>query len=315
MIYVKIKLFKQRGNMFDIIKQNILKRYSIEELSEIYGVSLPNREEILQKIKNVNSEKIEASCYDVLNKNSFVKASGEKCYIKVSKEENLLVIEKKMGLLQRLILMLMMFINGILEKINAFIDGLILKIKLKIPANLLNIVLAIFSILSALIFLPFLILKAIINIFVIVRNSMASGGILGLIIGIIVGIFSFFFQLFLILIATLLAPIINKVVDGLILRDCIKKMIIGHFVIDNIIDSKAVVSPNMVTKIDYEIKSTLLGKEKLYIIIKEGEGRVSIMDRIKALIVPTYFVNKQTVIVTDVSNQDKFDNVFKINNK
>ena len=135
MIYVKIKLFKQRGNMFDIIKQNILKRYSIEELSEIYGVSLPNREEILQKIKNVNSEKIEASCYDVLNKNSFVKASGEKCYIKVSKEENLLVIEGKMGILQRLILMLMMFINGILEKINAFFDGLILKIKLKIQES------------------------------------------------------------------------------------------------------------------------------------------------------------------------------------
>ena len=314
MIYVKIKLFKQRGNMFDIIKQNILKRYSIEELSEIYGVSLPNREEILQKIKNVNSEKIEASCYDVLNKNSFVKASGEKCYIKVSKEENLLVIEGKMGILQRLILMLMMFINGILEKINAFFDGLILKIKLKIPANLLNIVLAIFSILTALIFVPFLILKAIINIFVVARNMM-GGGILGLIIGIIVGIFLFFFQLFLILIATLLAPVINKVVDGLILRDCIKKMIIGHFVIDNIIDGVAVVSPNMVTKVDYEIKSTLLGKEKLYIIIKEGEGKVSIVDRIKSLLVPTYFVNKQTVIVTDVSNQDKFDNVFNINNK
>ncbi len=300
--------------MFDIIKQNILKRYSIEKLSEIYGVSLPNREEIFKKIQNINSERIESNCYDVLNKNSFVKASGEKCYVKVSKEENLLVIEKKMGLLQRLILMLMMFINGILDKINAFLDGLILKIKSKIPVNLQNIVLAIFSIISALIFLPFLILKAIINIFASARNMM-GGGILGLIIGIIVGIFLFFFQLFLILIATLLSPVINKVVDGLILRDCIKKMIIGHFVIDNIIDGKAVVSPNMVTKIDYEIKSTLLGKEKLYIIIKEGEGRVSIMDRIKALLVPTYFVNKQTVIVTDVSNQDKFDNVFKINNK
>lgn len=300
--------------MFDIIKQNILKRYSIEKLSEIYGVSLPNREEIFQKIQNVNSERIDANCYDVLNKNSFVKASGEKCYVKVSREENLLVIEKKMGLLQRLLLMLMMFINGILDKINAFFDGLILKIKLKIPANLLNIVLGIFSILTALIFVPFLILKAIINIFVSARNMM-SGGILGLIIGIIVGIFLFFFQLFLILIATLLAPVINKVVDGLMLRDCIKKMIIGHFVIDNIIDGMAVVSPNMVTKVDYEIKSTLLGKEKLYIIIKEGEGKVSIMDRIKSLLVPTYFVNKQTVIVTDVSNQDKFDNVFKVNNK
>lgn len=210
--------------------------------------------------------------------------------------------------------MIMMFINGILDKINAFLDGLILKIKLKIPANLLNIVLAIFSILTALIFVPFLILKAIINIFVVARNMM-GGGILGLIIGIIVGIFLFFFQLFLILIATLLAPVINKVVDGLILRDCIKKMIIGHFVIDNIIDGVAVVSPNMVTKVDYEIKSTLLGKEKLYIIIKEGEGKVSIVDRIKSLLVPTYFVNKQTVIVTDVSNQDKFDNVFNINNK
>ncbi len=301
--------------MFDIIKQNILKRYSIEKLSEIYGVSLPHREEILQKIQNVNSERIEANCYDVLNKNSFLKASGEKCYIRASREENLLVIEKKMGLLQRLLLMLMMFINGILDKINAFFDGLILKIKLKIPANLLNIVLAIFSILSALIFLPFLILKAIINIFVIARNNMTGGGILGLLIGIIVGIFLFFFQLFLILIATLLAPVINKVVDGLILRDCIKKMIIGHFVIDNIIDGVAVVSPNMVTKVDYEIKSTLLGKEKLYMIIKECEGKVSIVDRIKSLLVPTYFVNKQTVIVTDVSNQDKFDNVFNINNK
>lgn len=298
--------------MFDIIKQNILKRYSIEKLSEIYGVSLPNREEIFQKIQNVNSEKIEANCYDVLNKNSFVKASGEKCYVKVSREENLLVIEKKIGLLQRLLLMLSMFINGISDKINAFFDGLILKIKSKIPVNLLNIVLGIFSILTALIFLPFLILKAIINIFVSARNMM-SGGILGLIIGIIVGIILFFFQLFLILIATLLSPVINKVVDGLILRDCIKKMIIGHFVIDNIIDGMAVVSPNMVTKIDYEIKSTLLGKEKLYIIIKEGEGKVSIMDRIKSLLVPTYFVNKQTVIVTEVSNQDKFDNVFKIN--
>lgn len=300
--------------MFDIIKQNILKRYSIEKLSEIYGVSLPNREEIFQKIQNVNSERIEANCYDVLNKNSFVKESGEKCYVKVSREENLLVIEKKMGLLQRLLLMLSMFINGILDKINAFFDGLILKIKSKIPVNLLNIVLGIFSILTALIFVPFLILKAIINIFVSARNMM-SGGILGLFIGIIVGIFLFFFQLFLILIATLLAPVINKVVDGLILRDCIKKMIIGHFVIDNSIDDKTVVSPNMVTKVDYEIKSALLGKEKLYIIIKEGEGKVSIMDRIKSLLVPTYFVNKQTVIVTDVSNQDKFDNVFKINNK
>ncbi len=300
--------------MFDVIKQNILKRYSIEKLSEIYGVSLPDREKISHKIQNVNSERIEANCYHVFNKNSFVKASGEKCYVKVSREENLLVIEKKMGLFQRLLLMIMMFINGILDKINAFLDGLILKIKLKIPANLLNIVLAIFSILTALIFVPFLILKAIINIFVVARNMM-GGGILGLIIGIIVGIFLFFFQLFLILIATLLAPVINKVVDGLILRDCIKKMIIGHFVIDNIIDGVAVVSPNMVTKVDYEIKSTLLGKEKLYIIIKEGEGKVSIVDRIKSLLVPTYFVNKQTVIVTDVSNQDKFDNVFNINNK
>ena len=300
--------------MFDVIKQNILKRYSIEKLSEIYGVSLPDREKISHKIQNVNSERIEANCYHVFNKNSFVKTSGEKCYVKVSREENLLVIEKKMGLFQRLLLMIMMFINGILDKINAFLDGLILKIKLKIPANLLNIVLAIFSILTALIFVPFLILKAIINIFVVARNMM-GGGILGLIIGIIVGIFLFFFQLFLILIATLLAPVINKVVDGLILRDCIKKMIIGHFVIDNIIDGVAVVSPNMVTKIDYEIKSTLLGKEKLYIIIKEGEGKVSIVDRIKSLLVPTYFVNKQTVIVTDVSNQDKFDNVFNINNK
>lgn len=300
--------------MFDIIKQNILKRYSIEKLSEIYGVSLPNREEIFKKIQNINSERIESNCYDVLNKNSFVKASGEKCYVRASREENLLVIEKKMGLLQRLILMLMIFINGIFDKINAFFDGLILKIKSKIPVNLQNIVLAIFSIISALIFLPFLILKAIINIFASARNMM-GGGILGLIIGIIVGIFLFFFQLFLILIATLLSPVINKVVDGLILRNCIKKMIIGHFVIDNIIDDKAVVSSNMITKVDYEIKSTLLGKEKLYIIIKEGEGKVSIMDRIKSLLVPTYFVNKQTVIVTDVSNQDKFDNVFKINNK
>lgn len=300
--------------MFDIIKRNILKRYSIEKLSEIYGVSLPNKEEIFQKIQNVNSERIEANCYDVLNKNSFVKASGEKSYVKVLREENLLVIEKKMGLLQRLLLMLSMFINGISDKINAFFDGLILKIKSKIPVNLLNIVLGIFSILTALIFVPFLILNAIINIFASARNMM-GGGILGLFIGIIVGIFLFFFQLFLILIATLLAPVINKVVDGLMLRDCIKKMIIGHFVIDNIIDGKAVVSPNMVTKVDYEIKSTLLGKEKLYIIIKEGEGKVSIMDRIKSLLVPTYFVNKQTVIVTDVSNQDKFDNVFKVNNK
>ena len=300
--------------MFDIIKRNILKRYSIEKLSEIYGVSLPNKEEIFQKIQNVNSERIEANCYDVLNKNSFVKASGEKSYVKVLREENLLVIEKKMGLLQRLLLMLSMFINGISDKINAFFDGLILKIKSKIPVNLLNIVLGIFSILTALIFVPFLILNAIINIFASARNMM-GGGILGLFIGIIVGIFLFFFQLFLILIATLLSPVINKVVDGLILRDCIKKMIIGHFVIDNSIDDKTVVSPNMVTKVDYEIKSTLLGKEKLYIIIKEGEGKVSIVDRIKSLFVPTYFVNKQTVIVTDVSNQDKFDNVFKVNNK
>ena len=116
--------------MFDVIKQNILKRYSIEKLSEIYGVSLPDREKISHKIQNVNSERIEANCYHVFNKNSFVKASGEKCYVKVSREENLLVIEKKMGLFQRLLLMIMMFINGILDKINAFLDGLILKIKL-----------------------------------------------------------------------------------------------------------------------------------------------------------------------------------------
>ena len=55
-------------------------------------------------------------------------------------------------------------------------------------------------------------------------------------------------------------------------------MIIGHFVIDNIIDGVAVVSPNMVTKVDYEIKSKLIRKEKLYIIIKEGEGKVSIVE-------------------------------------
>ena len=51
--WIKQVLFWKK--MFDIIKQNILKRYSIEKLSEIYGVSLPNREEIFQKIQNQNN--------------------------------------------------------------------------------------------------------------------------------------------------------------------------------------------------------------------------------------------------------------------
>ena len=57
--------------MFDLIKQNILKRYSVQKLSEMYGVNLSNTQDISEKIKNIDNNKLEvikSNYYDVLNK-------------------------------------------------------------------------------------------------------------------------------------------------------------------------------------------------------------------------------------------------------
>ncbi len=298
--------------MFDFLKQSILKRYSREQLAEIYGVKLPNSEELEEKIKNIKSNPVSANCYDIINKNKFVNSKGVKSEVRVDKDNNLVLITAKLSWLQKILLIINMFIGGIMSKIFGFFEDLITKITSKIPVELINFVSGFLKILMALVTVPLLILKTLMGIIMTIKNQMQSGGILGLVVGIILGILIFVVQIIVIVISALLSPLMEKIVDKMINKSCVKNMIIGHFILNNNYDGTIVVSPEMVKSISFETKKSLLGKEKLYVIIKENEDKVSFLDKIKSFFIPTYFVNRQTVIVTDVENKLFFENVFKI---
>lgn len=279
----------------------------------MYGIKLPDAQEIYQKSLNAQSNKpINANCYTIINKNDFVKAKGEKCEVRVDKEENIMVISSRLSWFQKLMLMINMFIGSIMDKIMGFFENLIVKLTSKIPAGLIGFVAGAIKVSMAIIAIPFLILKAIFSSVNIVMNQMRSNGLMGLVIGIVLAILMFCVQLFIIALTAVLSPVMDKIVDKVINRNSIRKMMIGHFSLNNNYNGIVIVSPDMVTSVTYDVKSSFLGKDKLCVVIKESEEKSSFIDRFKAYLVPTYFINRQTVIITDITNKEKLENIFKV---
>ena len=94
-------------------------------------------------------------------------------------------------------------------------------------------------------------------------------------------------------------------------KPIIKKMVIGSFVFDNSFSQGILLENSMVENISFETAKNLLGKEKLYVIAKEGIIEASFIDKILTFMLPNYFVNRRTVFVTDLANKSHFENIYK----
>ncbi len=300
--------------MFSIVVDNILKRYSRDDLSKRYSVNLPSKEENFEILKKVNnSNKIDGNYYELSNTNKFVKQKGERAHASILKEERAIFFEYRLSWLEKLILMIITFFNNLRQKTIDFFNTLISKIpnNLKILANILTFIL----------YIPITILGIFSMIILTISSAFKFrlpgniGGIFGTVIGVIIGLIlsifvvaiKFIFEL----IGLLLLPFLNKFSDSIIDKPYIRKMVIGNFMDNGKFDEGIVLSKNMVNTLDFEVKKNLLGKESLYVVINEGFEKMSLTDRILNLFLPNYFVNKKTIFVTDKSNKESFENLFK----
>ena len=209
--------------------------------------------------------------------------------------------------------MIITFFNNLRQKTIDLFNTLISKIpnNLKILANVLTFIL----------YIPITILGIFSMIILTISSAFKFrlpgniGGIIGTVIGVIIGLIlsifvvaiKFIFEL----IGLLLLPFLNKFSDSIIDKPYIRKMVIGNFMDNGKFDEGIVLSKNMVNTLDFEVKKNLLGKESLYVVINEGFEKMSLTDRILNLFLPNYFVNKKTIFVTDKSNKESFENLFK----
>lgn len=287
--------------MFTYIVNNIIERYSREELSERYGVNLPNYDQKAGVFDEANTyDYIEGHFYEIVNGKKFSKEKGEKAKVAVLEDGQLMYFQSRLGWLANLIAMILAFIENLKLKFYNFLMGLIPDI----PENLKGIV----KMIIFLITFPF---TVILMFFTLVRKIFQSpGGILGIAIGIVIGIFVFFFMLLLELIGILLSPAANKISDSMLDHPIIKKMVIGSYVFGNNFSKGLLLENSMIDNVSFEISKNLFGQEKLYVVAKEGNLEASLFDKILAFIFPTYFVNRRTVFVTDSENQHYFENLY-----
>ena len=293
--------------MFQIILNNILKRYSASDLSKRYGINLPDHDERTALIQQKSEQPpINGQYYELLNKNKWSRQKGEKAAASLLYESRTVIFSGRLGWLARLIAWLMSFVHLFLQKITDFFNNLLPTV----PENLKAVVSMIFNFLMTLFSIPFMILGVLANSFSVI--SKAPGGVAGIFLGIIMALLYFVFQLFMLLIGLILSPIINMVVDKFIDNAYIKKMVIGYFTTNNNYDGTVVLSDHMISNVTYEIHKNLLGSEKLYVIMQEGDNNVSFMDRyFWPLLVPYYFVNRRTVFVTDVEKKSLFEKLYQ----
>lgn len=218
--------------MFSIVVDNILKRYSRDDLSKRYSVNLPSKEENFEILKKVNnSNKIDGNYYELSNTNKFVKQKGERAHASILKEERAIFFEYRLSWLEKLILMIITFFNNLRQKTIDFFNTLISKIpnNLKILANILTFIL----------YIPITILGIFSMIILTISSAFKFrlpgniGGIIGTVIGVIIGLIlsifvvaiKFIFEL----IGLLLLPFLNKFSDSIIDKPYIRKMVIGNF--------------------------------------------------------------------------------------
>ena len=102
-----------------------------------------------------------------------------------------------------------------------------------------------------------------------------------------------------------------KKIAAMLDKPYIKRMVIGHFTLKNNLSGTVVLPNNVVTSTQYEVRKNLLGSEKLYIVIQESNAKASLADKyFWPLIIPHYFVNRQTVFVTDPNNLPYFESIY-----
>lgn len=289
--------------MFNFIVENICNRYTREELSNRYNVNLPCKETNKSLFKNVNeANRIDGNFYELNNSNSFTKFKGNRAHATILTEENAIFFEERLSWLQKLLLSIMMFFLGLKLRILNYIDSLISKI----PKNLRLII----RILLNIILLPLTLILIVIG--AIQSAKQTPGGIFGFIIGIFFAVcivipIKILFEI----IGILISPIVNKLADSMIDKPIIRKMVIGNYMNNNILDNGIIITENMVDNLTFEIRKNLLGMESLYVVLKEGIENVSFVDKVLSKLLPNYFVNKRTVFVTKTEYKENFENLFQ----
>lgn len=292
--------------MFQTILSNILKRYSLQDLSIRYGVNLPDPHVNAVLVKKANSQTaINGNYYELSNKNKFAKQSGEIASATLLNEDKAIVFKGRLGFLARLIAWLMSFVHEFMQKITDFFTNLLPKV----PENFKKIAEILITVIITLLSVPFMILGIIMNVFQMITKS--RGGAAGMLLGIFTALLFFIFQIFMLLLGLIISPFVNKVVDSMLDTPYIKKMVIGYFTLQNNFNGTIVLSNNMVSTTRYEVRKNLLGSEKLYVVIQEGDEQASLADKyFWSFLIPYYFVNRQTVFVTNIENQHYFENIY-----
>lgn len=285
--------------MFEMILQNILNRYSKEELIKRYDISLPSdtlNKEVLKNF-NLDREKVKGvfqSYSNIKKSNNFI--MGAKNDVFPISEESGIVVKTKETFLGKII---RKFSEWKDSKLKAFKDSIRKKIredpkKQKIMNIMLNIVSALFTIISILVgFLQML------------RSSISAGNPVNIIISLFVAFIALLVKGIFIIISLFLSPIIDKLVDKRMEKDYVKRMIKGYFLLNEIYltDSGVIVLNKE------ELSKAEIVKEKKDVLIKlfQGEEKITFMDNIKSKFIPYYFVNTQTILKISEKDFSKFD--------
>jgi hypothetical protein len=192
-----------------------------------------------------------------------------------------------------------------MKKITDFFTNLLPKV----PENFKKIAEILITVIITLLSVPFMILGIIANAFQMITKS--RGGAAGMLLGIFTALLFFIFQMVMLLLGLIISPVVNKVVDSMLDTHYIKKMVIGYFTLLYNFIGTIVLSNNMVSTTQYEVRKNLLGSEKLYVVIQEGDEQASLADKyFWSFLIPYYFVNRQTIFVTNIENQHYFENIY-----
>lgn len=280
--------------MFRMLVTAAINKYGIEGLSERYGVTLPSDTSRFQAIeKSTNTLLEDVEYYELVNKSKFKKLPiKEKSTMRIVEEDKSILINTRLTWLQKLVLKLKEKIAILKEKMTN-------------------------NIIYQLAVLPITIILAIIAGINILRSFIPAGSnpinvIIGIFIGIIAMIFSLMFKAIFGLIGLALSPLVNKILEKVVDKDYFKKMVIGQLTLNNIINGTTVITNEMVSGVEFRVEKGLLGGEKLYMIIKEGTETPDFgIETLKKIILPDYFLNRQSVIITNISEKERLESIFK----
>jgi hypothetical protein len=260
--------------MYRYIVENIISRYSENELSQKYNVDLPTQKGNEELVNNSDfSNKMDGHYYEINNDTKFRKEKGGRAHATILQNDDGICFEYRLSWFEKLLNKIKGFFDSIKNKIQNFIDNLVSKV----PQNLRTVL----KFFLGLVLIPFILLGVITTSLKTITKM--PGGILGMIIGAFITLFIILpIKISIEIISYLLSPLVNKFADSMMHKPFIKNMVIGRIVnnANYLKEGKVVISKSMVSDISFQEFKTLTGKQNLYVIITEGNQSISMVEKV-----------------------------------